>query len=116
MRAGRQERGSGTALAALVVLLAAVMLMVLLGVGVGVAALHRARNAADLAALAGAVALADGTPACDAAAVVATRNGAGLAGCVVEEGTVTVVASVELGGRARYLPQRVEAQGTASVE
>jgi secretion/DNA translocation related TadE-like protein len=55
-----------------------------LAVGSAVVAAHRARAAADLAALAGATGLArgqDGAGACATAASVARRNGAALTAC-----------------------------------
>ena len=80
----RHDRGSGTVL--MVGVVAVVFLLTVAGVAVASAVLaaHRARAAADLAALAGAVALAQGLPAssaCGAAGVVAVRNGAALLAC-----------------------------------
>lgn len=88
------ERGAGT-------LLALTLTSVLLTVGVALAACvglvhaHRqAQAAADLAALAGAVAASRGEDACAAAAEVADLNGASLRGCRVETGRVRVVTGV----------------------
>jgi secretion/DNA translocation related TadE-like protein len=79
----RTERGAATVL---VVALAGLMLVVGLAV-VGVTAVvatHRsAQSAADLAALAGAGALASGRDGCATADVIARANGADLTGCEV---------------------------------
>lgn len=104
-RAGRDERGAATvlvagAVAALVVVLAGAL--VVAGV---VRDVHRARAAADLSALAAAVPLpSGGVVDCDAAAQVATANGAALAGCAVDgQGAAVVRAAVPLGGAVRRL-------------
>lgn len=56
---------------------------------------QRAETAADLAALAGAQALARGDPSpCAAAGVAASANGASLAGCSVTGDAVGVAVSV----------------------
>lgn len=111
----RGERGSGSVLAALIVLLAALAFCVLVVFGGGVAALHRARSTADLAALGGAVALAEGQDACAGAAVVAARNGASLEECVVGADRVDVVVAVELGSGSPLLPRAVGAGASAEV-
>ncbi|MDX6209463.1 MAG: hypothetical protein QOE24_1854 [Frankiales bacterium] len=78
--------------------LAAGVLAVACLVGVvasAVAARHRAESAADLAALAGAIAARDGRDGCREAAVVATANRAVLTACHVgNDSSVTVVAGV----------------------
>lgn len=84
------ERGAATLLA---LAMAGVLLMVgaALGVvGAMVVAHRRAQAAADLAALAGAVAAGRGEPACAEAGDVAADNGAVSTECVVDRGTVTV--------------------------
>ncbi|MFC8504435.1 Rv3654c family TadE-like protein [Pedococcus sp. NPDC057267] len=78
------DQGSGTVL--MVGVVAALFLLTVAGVAVASAVLaaHRARAAADLAALSGAVALGQGgapSSACGAARVVAGRNGAVLVAC-----------------------------------
>lgn len=94
------DRGSGTVL--MVAVVAALFLLTVAGVAVAsaVLAVHRARAAADLAALSGAVALAQGQPgpsACGAAGVVAARNGALLLGCGAgADGSVLVSTSTRV--------------------
>jgi secretion/DNA translocation related TadE-like protein len=51
---------------------------------------HRAGAAADLAALAAAVAMRAGADPCGAATAIASRNGASLAECAEQNGSVTV--------------------------
>jgi len=82
------------------VLLAVTVLLATLGT-VGVAR-HRAASAADLAALASARHLLDGT-SCPAAARVAAAQSAVLLGCRVGTGSVTVEVAVRVGslGTAR---------------
>ncbi|GGB26664.1 hypothetical protein GCM10011492_16150 [Flexivirga endophytica] len=89
--AGR-ERGSATVL---VVMAIGVVLLCLTGALTllsAVHASHRARAAADLAALAGAQVLvsADTRAPCDVAAAVAARNGGSLVGCAVAGDDITV--------------------------
>ncbi|TFV48548.1 Rv3654c family TadE-like protein [Blastococcus sp. TF02A_35] len=112
----RGERGAATvwvlALSAVVVLVGAAAVLA----GVATVARHRAGAAADLAALAGAgrAVVGDADP-CAAAGRIAEDNGAALAGCRVEPGSVVVVevrVTVGLGrlgvhealGRARAGP------------
>jgi secretion/DNA translocation related TadE-like protein len=79
-----------------------VVLVALLGllsyVAVGMAGVtgdrHRAETAADLAALAGAVAARDGSDACKAAAVIAQANRGELVSCDVSNQEVLVSVSV----------------------
>lgn len=103
MPCARRDRGSGSVLA-----LGAVALMVFLTVGVlwitaAVEASHRARLAADLAALAGAEAVRPAltgsgsrTAGCDRAASVARSNGAELRRCSVHGPDVEVVVAVRV--------------------
>ncbi|WP_051518058.1 Rv3654c family TadE-like protein [Intrasporangium chromatireducens] len=95
-RAVQRDRGAASVLvigvvAALLLLTAGAMTVIAV-----VAASHRARLAADLAAIGGALQLqgVDGADACAAAAVVAMRNGAQLAGCVVDGQDVSVTVHV----------------------
>lgn len=76
----------------------AVAVAVLLVGRVAVAA-HSARSAADLSALAGAHALAEGRDACAVASGVAAANGAGLGVCTIDGLDVVTRAevAVELG-------------------
>jgi secretion/DNA translocation related TadE-like protein len=78
---------------------ACVGLLLVLGAALGVVAAlfhaHRvAQSAADLAALAGATALADGGDGCGAAAGIATANGAALDACRVQGSDLTVTVRV----------------------
>jgi secretion/DNA translocation related TadE-like protein len=78
----------------LVVAMAGVLLLVTVGLSAAgglVTAQRRAQAAADLAALAAAT---SPSAACDAAARIATANGATLAGCRVVGRDVTVEVSV----------------------
>jgi secretion/DNA translocation related TadE-like protein len=75
-------------------------LLVLLGAALGVTGAlvvdHRiAQDAADLAALAGAAAYADGREGCAAASRIAADNGAALADCSVASEEVDVAVLVE---------------------
>jgi secretion/DNA translocation related TadE-like protein len=94
------ERGSGTVV--MVGVVAVLFLLTVAGVAVAsaVLAMHRARAAADLAALSGAVALAQGEPsssACGAAAVMAARNEAALLACTIgADGSVLVRTSTQV--------------------
>jgi secretion/DNA translocation related TadE-like protein len=100
----------------LAVTLVGVLLFVTVAVTgvVGLVAGHRrAQAAADLAALAGASGLQDGSPPCRRAATIARRNGAVLTHCRVDDWNVTLgVAvrarlpgtSVQLRARARAGP------------
>jgi secretion/DNA translocation related TadE-like protein len=96
--------------------------MVLLGVGVALVLLaiglatadgllvarHRARNAADAGALAGALRAVEGTAvACAAADRLVTENGGRLASCAVAGLDVTVAAEVR---SSAGIPVRAEAR------
>ncbi len=78
----RDDRGLATVVAAGVIGVVGLLLGALLVLGAVVATRHRAENAADLAALAGAAESVRGRePACARARVVAERNGAALVDC-----------------------------------
>lgn len=113
----RDQRGS-----------ASVLMMAVMGVVVTLAAAailiagylvahHRARSAADLAALSGAAAYARGAEACDQAKATARQNGARVTRCdrVGDEvdHVVTVRVVVEVATRWPGLPRRVEAEAHA---
>jgi secretion/DNA translocation related TadE-like protein len=90
----RDERGAAT-----VLVLAILGLLLFVGAALGVVGAlvraHRvAQSAADLAALAGAVALAGGEDPCAAAASVAAANGAVAVGCAPDGRDVRVTAEV----------------------
>ena len=111
------QRGSGT------VLMAAIMSVVIaLGATATVvagylASHHQARSAADLAALSGAAAYAQGGDACAEARRTARRNSARVSRCdQVGDPTdfvVTVRVVVEIRVRSPGLPPRVEAEAHA---
>lgn len=88
-------RGSASVL--VVVMIGWVVLLGLAGAFVSgtVAAHRRAQSAADLGALAGAVARERGEPACPVAARVAGSNGARLVDCRVDAGHVVVAVVVD---------------------
>ena len=95
MRWRRPERGAAT-----VLVVAFLGLLLFVGAALGVVGAmvkaHRvAQSAADLAALAGASALADGKDACAAAARVATANGSTVTGCAPDELEVRVTVEVD---------------------
>jgi secretion/DNA translocation related TadE-like protein len=78
----RDDRGLATAIAAGAIGIVAILLGALLVLGAAVATRHRAANAADLAALAGAAESVRGRePACARAREVAERNGAAVVSC-----------------------------------
>lgn len=94
LRDQRDEQGAAT-------LLVTSMLGVLLLATVGVAGAgrlllthHRVQASADLAAVAGADALAQGSEACDAAESIADANGAELEQCLIDGPDVTVSTTV----------------------
>jgi secretion/DNA translocation related TadE-like protein len=116
-RLSSRERGS-----------AAVLMVAILGVVVALAAAamvitgylighHRARLAADLAALSGAAAYVRGQDACDEAREIARRNGAKLISCTRVgddlDFVVTVRTAVPAPSRLPGLPQTVEAEAYA---
>lgn len=90
----RPDRGA----ASIYAVMAVVVLLLVTGVVVAATevahAQHQAAAAADLAALAGASAVADGANACDAADRVASANAAALAACSVSDLVVEVLVEV----------------------
>jgi secretion/DNA translocation related TadE-like protein len=91
------ERGAGTVLVLGVVAATLSLAAVMAVIGQAFVARHRAAAAADLAALSGATAAAngDGGRACGRAAAVAAANGARLVSCAeTPDGVVSVVAAV----------------------
>ncbi len=104
----RSDRGSGTGLLAVVAIALSVAAVLVCLVGGYVAAVHRARAAADLSALSGATAFLGGRDACQAAAVSAQSNDATVTSCRLE-GTagsfvLTVECEVVIGWRVPGLP------------
>lgn len=107
----RRERGSATAWS--VPFIGALVLLTLLMAVVGGAlvTVRRVQAAADLAALAGATAHADGRSACAEVARVAGRNGGRLDSCdVLDGGDVRVVVSASFAGP---WPQALTVRGRA---
>jgi secretion/DNA translocation related TadE-like protein len=113
----REERGSASVLMigimAVVVLLSGAALLI----AGYLLAHHRARAAADLAALSGATAYAAGTDACAQARRTARANGALLTRCDLAgdpvDFVVSVRTSVPVGVRIRGLPRSVAADAHA---
>jgi secretion/DNA translocation related TadE-like protein len=109
------------------VVLIAVLCLVALVVGgrtASVGARHRAESAADLAALAGAVAARDGADPCAAAAAIAAANDGRLIHCAADRDVVEVSVGVKsplLWGRtwqqvgmARAGPAAAQSRGSDS--
>ncbi|WP_106297286.1 Rv3654c family TadE-like protein [Knoellia remsis] len=111
------ERGSGTVLTVACAGLVLVLTTAALVLGGVAVATHRARAAADFAALAGATALQQtggGGDACRRASELATRNAARLDHCAVEPGeTVRVRVSTSLRVSWPGLPDRATASARA---
>jgi secretion/DNA translocation related TadE-like protein len=115
--AGASERGSATVLMAAVmgvVVTVSGAAMVIAGYLVGH---HRARSAADLAALSGAVAHVRGEDVCGAASRVARLNGATVVRCSSIgddiDFVVTVRTSVSTPSRLPGLPRTVQGEAHA---
>lgn len=111
----RDERGSGTVLVtgALGVLLVLTAAAIQLGAAAGAA--HRARAAADLAALAGASALQQGSgDPCSRASELVTRNGGHLLSCTLGAAeSVWVRASADVPGSWPGIPRLATATARA---
>lgn len=91
------DRGAASVVGAFVALTLVVVTALLVSVGASVAARHQAQSAADLSALAGAMALRSGEEAgCAAVRESAERMGAVTAGCVVEGWDVQVEVRVPI--------------------
>ena len=116
-RRGREQRGSASVLVAgvmgVVVLLTVVALLV---AGYEVAQ-HRVRGAADLAAVSGAAAYAEGRDACEQAVRSAADNGATVLSCATVGDLLAYVVSVRVASPVRHripgLPTRVVAEAHA---
>jgi len=93
-REKRNERGSGTVLMMSVILIAAMVAFVCACLLAWFGCVHKARAAADLAALAGADAHASGGNACEAAKLTAARNQAELTACKVDSNGVQFIVRV----------------------
>ncbi len=105
----RGERGSGTLLVVGLMAVVGVVAMMAMVAAVYLVAGHRAHGAADLAALSGAAAYAQGRPPCPAAARLARANGARLTGCDQVgddvDYVVSVTVEVPVGLRVPGLPR-----------
>lgn len=116
-RASRDERGSGTLLVVGIMAVVGVLAVVAMVAAAYLVAGHRARGAADLAALSGAAAFAEGRPPCPAARRVARANDARVTGCdqvgddvdYVVSVTVAVTVPVRVPGLPRSLTGRAHA-------
>lgn len=97
VRGCRTDDGSATILVVAALGVLTMLLLAGLVMTAAVTASHRARSAADLGALAGALAVQGGLApgdACARAAVVAARNDGRLLSCEVQDGGVVIVAAV----------------------
>ncbi len=110
-----RERGSGTVLAVAAIGVLLVMTTAGLQLGAAATAAHRARTAADLAALAGASALQAGqADACARAAVVAQRNGAQVIDCTLGANeALSVKVATEVATHWPGVPDRALASARA---
>lgn len=110
------ERGSGTALsmAAVVVLLVLTAVALVVASYIGVA--HRARAAADLAAISGAAAHLDGADACAVAHDYAERNHTTAIECAVAGDSIDFVVTVTVEAKVKApagLPQHCRVEASA---
>jgi secretion/DNA translocation related TadE-like protein len=88
------DRGSTTIVTAVITCFLATAVMVAVAIIGNTIASHQARNASDLAAIAGAHAVFRGDNACDKAGDVARANGGVMTRCHVEGADVTVTVDV----------------------
>jgi secretion/DNA translocation related TadE-like protein len=113
----RDQRGSGTVLMAAVMAVVVALGAVATVVAGYLAGHHRARSAADLAALTGAAAYAQRQDACAEARRTARRNGARVTHCEQVgdqvDFVITVRVVVQVRVRSPGLPRRVEAEAHA---
>jgi secretion/DNA translocation related TadE-like protein len=111
------EQGSATVLMAAVMGVVVTLSAVAMVIAGYLAGHHRARAAADLAALSGAVAHVSGEDACDRARRIARQNGAELTGCAQVgddiDFVVTVRTAVPVRSTLPGLPPSVEAEAHA---
>jgi len=91
---GSSERGAGTVLAMAMMTITLMLAFVGACLASWFGCIHRARQAADLAALAGAQALAWGLPACTAAGETAAANGTRITACHVDSNGFDYVVRV----------------------
>ena len=115
-RGSDRDRGSATVWMAIALVAVLAVAALVIELGAAVIARHRAAGAADLAALAGAVAVLGGQgTACRRAGEIAARNGATLDRCDLVGMDVLVTVSAPVGlldgratARARAGPERAE--------
>lgn len=118
-RRSRSERGGGSLL--MIGVMAVVLMFSLAGVCISgyLVAVHRARAAADLAALSGAVALNRGADGCASARRNARENDARVTSCSnvgdAIDFVITVEAEVQVGAVAPGLPPTVRAVAYAGA-
>jgi secretion/DNA translocation related TadE-like protein len=117
LRARRDERGSGTLLMVGVMAVVGVVAMMAVVAAAYLVAGHRAHGAADLAALSGAAAYAEGRSPCPAAARLARANDARLVACdrVGDDVdyVVSVTVEVQAGLRVPGLPHALRGRAHA---
>lgn len=101
------ERGSGTLLMTVAVVLLAVVASVLLLVGTALAGIQRVRSAADLVALSAASAQADGADPCAAADRIAAANQVELRECGTAGDLLDFVVTVTVAAPPDSLPGRL---------
>ena len=113
----RGERGSGTVLMGAIMSVVVALAATATVVAGYLVSHHRARSAADLAALSGAAAYARGDDPCDQARRTARRNGARVTRCEQVgdpvDFVVTVRVVVEVRLRSPGLPRRVDGEAHA---
>jgi len=113
------DRGAGSVLTAVAMLVLVATTLVALWIASWIDAVHRARHAADLAALAGAAAQSRGAAACAAADRTARANRGSLVACAVtgarDAFAVRVSVVVPLTPRAPAGPSRVGAEAVAGA-
>jgi len=111
-----RDRGSATVFAASIALVLVTAATVAVLVVAVILASHRARAAADLAALAAATAEVGGSNVCTAARASARTNGADLTSCVLTGTTASFVVMVSVTvptGLSTPLPMQVSAEAHA---
>ncbi|SDS60141.1 Rv3654c family TadE-like protein [Corynebacterium timonense] len=94
-RAYADDAGYATVMSVGIIAAVVSLMLAVVGAGAHVATTHRARTAADLAAVAGATAFYEGADACQAARQAAELNGARVELC--QERAPDVVVEVSLG-------------------
>ena len=111
------QRGAGSILVLMCLMIVGVAAYVAICGASWVRCAHAARTVADMAALAGAHALADGTDACAAAHAVAVDNGASLTGCTPQTsgGGLLVRVDVAVAARPHFPAGPAQFTGSATA-